>query len=191
MHDGGAGLDLGGGDEKELVARLAVMYLVPACVGLIVRLERDRRQAAMTRERRMNQERIDLSQAIHDTTAQTAYMIDLGIDRARELARDSNQELVAALDGISALSRTAIWEMRGPIDAGRIFQGRELGRVLWSHCATFERITSVASEMRSWSRARYRRGGPSGRRLCSNRDSLDRDNQIEIAAEERPKRVVE
>ena len=36
-----------------------------------------------------------------------------------------------------------MWELRRPIDAGHIFEGRELGRVLWSHCATFERITSV------------------------------------------------
>ena len=95
----------------------------------------------------MRRERIELSQNIHDTTAQTAYMIDLGIHRARELAGDSNRELVAALDGTSALSRSAMWEMRGPIDAGHLVEGRELGRVLWSHCATFERITSVATEM--------------------------------------------
>ena len=40
-----------------------------------------------------------------------------------------------------------MWEMRGPIDAGQIVEGRELGRVLWSHCATFQRITSVPAEM--------------------------------------------
>ena len=36
-----------------------------------------------------------------------------------------------------------MWEMRGPIDADHILDGRELGRVLLSHCATFERITGV------------------------------------------------
>ena len=40
-----------------------------------------------------------------------------------------------------------MWEMRGPIDAGHIVEGRELGRVLWSHCATFERITAIPAEM--------------------------------------------
>ena len=42
---------------------------------------------------------------------------------------------------------SAMWEMRGPIDAGHIVEGRELGRVLWSHCATFEKITGVPAEM--------------------------------------------
>ena len=92
-------------------------------------------------------ERIELSQTIHDTTAQTAYMIGLGIHRARELAGDSNEDLVAALDAASALSSSAMWEVRGPIDAGHILEGRELGRVLWSHCATFETITGVPAGM--------------------------------------------
>ena len=37
--------------------------------------------------------------------------------------------------------------MRRPIDAGHILEGRDLGRVLWSHCATFERITGVPTGM--------------------------------------------
>ena len=40
-----------------------------------------------------------------------------------------------------------MWELRRPIDAGHIFGGRELGRVLWSHCATFQKITAVPDEM--------------------------------------------
>ena len=79
--------------------------------------------------------------------AQTAYLISLGIHRARELAGTSNEELVAALDATAALSRSAMWELRRPIDAGHIFEGTELGRVLWSHCATFEKITAVPARM--------------------------------------------
>ena len=143
----GPGLDIGSGDEKELVVRLAVMYLVPACVGLIVGLERNRRQAAMARERQAQQERIDLSQAIHDTTAQTAYMIGLGIEGAMKLAGDSNPQLVERLSATATLSRSAMWEVRRPIDMGLLFEGRELGHVLESHTATFARITSVPAEM--------------------------------------------
>ena len=101
----------------------------------------------MEREQRLQRERIELSQAIHDTTAQTVYMIGLGIHRARELAGESNEELTASLDATSALSKSAMWELRRPIDAGLIFEGRELGTVLWSHCATFERITAVPARM--------------------------------------------
>ena len=143
----GAGLDIAAGDEKVLLGRLAAMYALVLCVSLITRFERMRRQTAVDRERKVQQERIEFSQAVHDTTAQTAYLISLGIHRARELVGKSNEELVAALDATAALSRSAMWELRRPIDAGHIFEGRELGRVLWSHCATFERITGVPARM--------------------------------------------
>ena len=142
-----AGLDVDAGDEKVLLGRLAAMYALVLCVSLVSRFERMRRQTAVDRERKVQQELIEFSQAIHDTTAQTAYLISLGIHRARELAGTSNEELAAALDATSALSRSAMWELRRPIDAGRIFEGRELGRVLWSHCATFEKITAVPARM--------------------------------------------
>ena len=143
----GSGLDLDAGNEKVLIARLAMMYTITLGVSLITRFERIRWQTSVTRERELRRERIELSQTIHDTTAQTAYMIGLGIHRARELAGESNEELVAALDATSELARSAMWEVRGPIDAGHILEGRELGRVLWSHCATFERITGVQAEL--------------------------------------------
>ncbi|MYD52413.1 MAG: hypothetical protein F4W93_13180 [Dehalococcoidia bacterium] len=143
----GLGLDLVAGDEKDLLARVAAMYVLVLCVSFIVRFERIRRQAAVERERHLQRERIELSQAIHDTTAQTAYMIGLGIHRARELAGESNEELNAALDATSTLSKSAMWELRRPIDEGRLFEGRELQQVLWSHCATFERITSVPAKV--------------------------------------------
>ena len=143
----GVGLDLVAGDEKVLLARLAAMYVLVLCVSLIVRFERTRRQAAVERERHLQQERIEISQAIHDTTAQTVYMIGLGLHRIRELSDESNPELTAALDTTSTLSKSAMWELRRPIDAGLLFEGRELGPVLWSHCATFEKITSVPTRM--------------------------------------------
>ena len=143
----GLGLDIVAGDEKVLLARVAAMYVLVVCVSLIVRFERTRRQAAVERERHLQQERIELSQTIHDTTAQTAYMIGLGIHRVRELADKTDEELMAALDATSTLLRSAMWELRSPIDAGHIFEGRALGPVLWSHCATFEKITDVPTRM--------------------------------------------
>ena len=150
----GSGLDRDAGDEKVLVARLAAMYVLVLGVCLITRFERVRRRtavnrerAAVNRERSLQQERIEVSQRIHDTAAQTAYMIGMGIDRATGLADGSNRELLAALDATNALSREAMWELRHPIDAGLIFEGRELGRVLRSHCATFESITGVPARL--------------------------------------------
>ena len=143
----GAGLNLDAGDERALAARVTGMFLIVVGVNLIVRFERIKRHAAMARERQVQQERIELSQAIHDTAAQTAYMIGLGIEGAMKLAGDSNPGLTARLAATAALSRSAMWELRRPIDMGRIFEGRELTRVLGAHTATFARITAVPAEM--------------------------------------------
>ena len=140
-------LNLIADDGKELVVRIAAMYALVLCVSLIARFERVRRQAAVEGERRLQRERIELSQAIHDTTAQSAYMIGLGIDAARKLAGDSNEELAARLEATSRLSKTAIWQLRHPIDMGSIFEGSDLGRTLGSHVAAFASVTSVAAEL--------------------------------------------
>ena len=143
----GPGLDFVAGHEKELIVRIAAMYVLVLGVGLIVQVERVRRQAATERELSLQRERIQLSQSIHDTTAQSAYMIGLAIDAAKQLAGDVNGELAARLEATSLLSRNAIWELRHPIDLGRIFDGRELGRTLDSHVATFTSVTSVPAEL--------------------------------------------
>ena len=130
-----------------LAASLAVMYLVSVGVSLIVGFERTRREAATQREHQAQQERIELSQAIHDTTAQTAYLIGLGIEGAMKLAGDSNPKLAERLAATSALAKSAMWELRRPIDMGRLFEGRELGRVLYSHTETFAKITAVPVEV--------------------------------------------
>ena len=143
----GDGLDIEAREEKALFARIAIMYGIVATVNMISRFERMRWGETVKHEQALLRERTESSQAIHDTTAQTAYMIGMGIHRARELADESNGELVAALDATAELSKSAIWELRRPIDAGRIFEGRELGPVLWSHCATFEKITAIPANM--------------------------------------------
>ena len=139
----GAGLDLAARDEKELYLRIAVLYALVAFVNLVARFERIRKQEAVQRERELQRERIELSQTIHDTTAQSAYLIGLGIETAIELADTSNRALVGKLEATSALSKSAMWELRHPIDIGLIFEGRALSSVLQAHAATFTTITSV------------------------------------------------
>ncbi len=144
---GVTGLDLEAGQEKALLARVAAMYAVVAGVCLIARFERARRRESAEREQELLRGRIELSQAIHDTAAQNAYMVSMGIHRAMGLAGDSNEELRSTLAATSALSKAAAWELRRPIDEGRLFEGRELGRVLWSHAETFEQVASVPTEV--------------------------------------------
>lgn len=141
------GLDLDARDDKSLITRIAVMYVVSASVNLVSGFERTRWRQAIERERTLQRERIDLSQSIHDTMAQSAYMMGLGIDTAMHIAGDSNRELTSTLKATSQLSRSAMWDLRHPIDIGRIFEGRELCRALRSHVETFTTITSVPAEI--------------------------------------------
>ena len=143
----GEGLDLMARDDMVLVVRVGVMYTVVLAVGLVARFERSGRLRATERERALQRERIDLSQSIHDTAAQSVYMISLGVDSARVLAGDSSPELSRTRAATSQLSRTVMWELRRSIDAGRIFEGRDLGSVLREHTETFRRITGVPTRM--------------------------------------------
>ena len=145
------GVDFETKEEKVLLTRIAVMYGVVAAVNLVSRFERIRRREAVERERELQRERIELSQSIHDTIAQSAYMIGLGIETAIELAESpegkDRDELIDKLSATHALSRSTMWELRHPIDIGPIFEGRELGRVLRSHASTFATITSIPAEL--------------------------------------------
>ena len=143
----GDGIEFGAGDEKTLVARIAVMYAVVAGVNLATRFERMRWRHAVERERALQRERVELSQSIHDTVAQSAYMIGLGIDTAKVFVGDANPELTATLEETSRLSRSAIWELRHPINMGSIYEGRKLGRALRSHSTSFTNVTAVPAEM--------------------------------------------
>ena len=143
----GEGMDFGDRDEKTLLARVAIMYAVVAAVNVASRFERIRWQQSVERERSLERERVEVSQAIHDTAAQSVFLIGMGIDTAKELAGDGNPELIATLEATSSLSRSTMWELRRPIDIAGIYEGRELGRALRSHVSSFTNVTSVAADM--------------------------------------------
>ena len=139
----GMGIDWVDREDVTLVVRVMVMYTVVLAVNLVARFERAGRLSATERARALQQERIDLSQSIHDTAAQSVYMIGLGVDSIRSQVGDSNAPLSETLEATSQLSRSVMWELRRPIDMGRIFEGGSLVSVLRAHTETFERITSV------------------------------------------------
>ena len=116
-------LDIGAKEEQHLFYRVLVLYAVAAVVSIISGLERESRRKGLERERELQRQRIELSQTIHDTTAQWAYMIGLGVEGAMELADESNEELKGKLRLVAELSRSAMWELRHPIDGGQIFPG--------------------------------------------------------------------
>ena len=139
----GPGLDIGGQDEKVLFYRILPIYGIAILVSLITSFERNRRRIAAEREREMSRQRIELSQTIHDTSAQSAYMIGLGIERSLLIEDGSNPQLTETLQMTSDLSRSSMWTLRLAIDGGEIFRGRELTGVLKMHADTFTSITSI------------------------------------------------
>ena len=145
------GVDYGIKEEKVLFTRIVVLYAVVAAVNLVSRFERTRRREAVEREGEYQRERIELSQSIHDTIAQSTYLIGLGIETVIELAKARNaggrDEMIARLEAVHALSKSTMWELRHPIDAGPIFEGLELGLLLSSHAATFTTITSIPTNV--------------------------------------------
>ena len=135
-------------EEKVLFTRIVVMYAVVGAVNLVTRFERIRRREAVEKERQLLQERMELSQSIHDTIAQSTYMIGLGLETAIELVGSQKRdELSAKLRATHALAKSTMWELRHPIDIGPIFEGRDLSRVLRSHASTFSTITSIPTEL--------------------------------------------
>ncbi len=152
------GKDLGMPDATTILTTVIAMYSVVAVLSFTSsfeqvrsRLNRLRRKEAVERERELQKERIELSQSIHDTIAQSAFAIGLGLETAIELAEAPNvknrKELVGKLQAMLSLSKSTLWELRHPIDAGAIFEGRELHRVLRSHASTFAAITSIPTKL--------------------------------------------
>ena len=142
------GVDFEIKEEKVLFTRIIVMYAVVGAVNLVSRFERIRRIEAVKRERGLQRERIELSQSIHDTIAQSAYLIGLGLETAIELVgTQKRDELSDKLRATHALVKSTMWELRHPIDIGHIVEGRALGRVLRSHASTFATITSIPAEV--------------------------------------------
>ena len=141
------GISLAEDQDKVLLYRVGGLYAVMGLVNLIIRVERTRRRDAVEREGELHRQRIEISQTIHDTTAQWAYLIGLGIEGAAKLGDRSNREQIEKLDATAKLSKFVMWELRHPIDGGQIFQGKDLNQVLRAHASTFTTITSVPAKL--------------------------------------------
>lgn len=134
---------LDGDQETTLLVRILAMFVVIACVNLVARYERFRRRDAVVQALELQRERVELSRTIHDTLAQSIYMLSIGIETSRRLANHSNQALMRSLDATYALAQNLLWEIQAPIGGGPLFRDTKLGQVLRSHIETFTEITSI------------------------------------------------
>ena len=64
-----------------------------------------------------------------------------------ELVDESDEAVMDKLRLVADISRSAMWELRHPIDGGQLFRGERLGEVLEAHAETFTVITSVPAEL--------------------------------------------
>lgn len=141
-----SGADLQPSATLALSGRVVMMFAVALAVNLVTGRDRIAKQKALERAQALQQEQIEWSQRIHDTSAQTAYMIGLGIDNAIAQATDARPELMQTLAATSELSKTAMWELRQPIDSRLIYEGQALSEVLASHTRVFSTITSLPAQ---------------------------------------------
>ena len=143
----GPGLDLGAGNEKVLVARLAVMYTNGGGHRFyhLVRTRpvarcgyRGAAAAARTHRTLPDDSRHHRPDRLHDRPGDSP-------------GQESGRSVQPGPNGRSGRDPGAVQIGHvgdgDPIDAGHLLEGRELGRVLWSHCATFEKITGVPTEL--------------------------------------------
>ena len=142
----GDGIDFEKYEEKTLFYRVFAMYGVLGFVNILTRFERRRRLEAAEFELGMRQERIELSQTIHDTVAQHLYLIWLGVESARDQVKETTSALAERLQSVHTMSQLAIWELRHPIDSARVFETPELSTTLSSHVATFNTISGLPTE---------------------------------------------
>ncbi|MDE2891371.1 MAG: ATP-binding protein [Chloroflexota bacterium] len=134
-------------EHRDLYIRLVFLLPVVVSVNAVAKFERSGRRGAQQREQALLNDRLELSQTIHDTAAQAAYMIGLGVNEAIRIAGTSNNELKQTLEATSSLTKSVMWELRQPIDAGALFEGAALSRVLRAHVLTFDAITSMTTEL--------------------------------------------
>ena len=143
----GDGLQTELGEHRELYIRVVFLLPVVVAVNAVAKFERRGRRGALQREQALLNDRLELSQTIHDTAAQAAYMIGLGVNEAIRIAGTNNNELNQTLEATSSLTKSVMWELRQPIDAGALFEGAALSRVLRAHVLTFDAITSMNTEL--------------------------------------------
>ena len=109
----GDGIQTDLAEDKELYVRVVFLLPVVVAVNAVAKYERSGRRGALEREQALLNDRIEMSQTIHDTAAQSAYMIGLGIDQAIDLAGEASAELRDTLDATASLTKSAMWELRG------------------------------------------------------------------------------
>ena len=142
----GDGVDLVSRDGKVLLARVLVMNLVNVVVAVSCMLERLRWRDAVHREQALLRERAQTSRSVHDTTAQIAYVVSLGLDAAVASAESGGSPLLSKLRSSAELARAMVWQLRHVINVGGIYEGEGLRSSIQFHAVSFTNVTTVPAQ---------------------------------------------
>ena len=128
-------LGLAAKEEQHLFYRLVALYAVSAAVSIISGLERESRRKGLGAGAGTTAAGAGVAAPAHRALADhPRHHGPVGLHGqpggrgAMELVYESNEELRAKLRLVAELSRSAMWELRHPIDGGQIFRGRGAGR---------------------------------------------------------------
>ena len=105
----GDGIQTDVAEDKDLYVRVVFLFPVALAVNAVAKFERGGRRGALQREQALLNDRLEMSQTIHDTAAQAAYMIGLGIEQAIDLAGKANTELTEKLRATATVTKSAMW----------------------------------------------------------------------------------
>lgn len=130
-------------DLKLLVAWVAVMYVLCGLVVATRGFWSSLWHRAYSDNQALIVDRVEFSRGVHDTAAQMAYMVSLGIDSAVALSDRGDPALPSRLASTSVVARSLIWQLRHSVDVGPIYEGEGLRSVLRSNVASYSDVTSV------------------------------------------------
>lgn len=161
VPDSGSFATTNASDQKALVLRLLTMATAALTANLVVKVERQRRlaavaevvaleqQAAETRES-IEEARRRLSEEVHDGVSQDVYMLTLGLETAQEAARRAgDSDLETRLGALHRLSQQTLLETRNllfdlrPVMSGEI----ALAELVRNQCREFSAVSGIAMEV--------------------------------------------
>lgn len=137
------GVDLAVMEEKALFYRVLAIYGVAVSVSMVTRFERRRRVRAVVDAEEVSRQRVELSQEMHDRTAQSAYMLGIGLDGLAVRFANGDRYVLERLEALGDLSRSMMWDLRWAIDSGDLFDGGTLGHALVDLGETFMDVTAI------------------------------------------------
>ena len=124
------GVRYSGGEEKQLIMRIATMFGVVVAGNLMTRIERDRRREAVEAERLQSERNLELQRRaqeaelaaqaerdriardIHDGVAQSMYALSLNLETCADLAAREQSPLHDQLQRLVPLAKNTLLETR-------------------------------------------------------------------------------